>query len=337
MFNKLLPRTGRRGWSHSAGAHIWRAITGHHGKPPASEQYLFEDVICDTCVGAAQQFVQTLGEVFNPPAWTCPADEQVVVRMSWRLAGLTTLADWIGSNQCWFPYVLLERLRTRRAISGRMLCRALRLHCRLPDWRRSALKFDGLRGLFPKIQTLTPIQRWSETVELPAGPVLAVIQDLTGSGKTEAAMTLAHRLMASGRASGIYVALPTMATANAMFSRAAGCYRALFASDARPSLALAHGHAWLDPRFATAIDGVDNKSARTETPADEPAEAHCAAWLADDRRRALLAQVGVGTVDQALLSVLPVRHAVLRLQGLANKVLIVDECHAFDFYTGARN
>ena len=46
----------------------------------------------------------------------------------------------------------------------------------------------------------------------------------------------------------------------------------------------------------------------------------------------MLAQVGVGTVDQALLAVLPVRHATLRQQGLRGKVLVVDEAHAFDPY-----
>lgn len=54
--------------------------------------------------------------------------------------------------------------------------------------------------------------------------------------------------------------------------------------------------------------------------------------MAEDRRRALLAQFGVGTTDQALLAVLPVRHAVVRLQGLKGKVLIVDEAHAFGAY-----
>jgi CRISPR-associated endonuclease/helicase Cas3 len=103
--------------------------------------------------------------------------------------------------------------------------------------------------------------------------------------------------------------------------------------EARPSLALAHGRAELNPHFRAAF-GPDAAApiGGASDPADDPAEAHCAAWLAEDRRRAMLAQVGVGTLDQALLAALPVRHATLRLHGLASKVLIVDEAHAFDPY-----
>src|SRR5690606_14950362 len=67
-----------------------------------------------------------------------------------------------------------------------------------------------------------------------------------------------------------------------------------------------------------------------DTGSDSTAE--CAAWLADSRKKALLADVGVGTIDQALLGVLPVRHQSLRLLGLSDKVIIVDEVHACDTY-----
>jgi CRISPR-associated endonuclease/helicase Cas3 len=95
---------------------------------------------------------------------------------------------------------------------------------------------------------------------------------------------------------------------------------------------LAHGRAELDPRFGAVMDGAAVANRDAAHPADTPAEIHCASWLAEDRRRALLAEFGVGTIDQALLAVLPVRHAVLRQQGLKGKVLVVDEVHAFDPY-----
>lgn len=65
---------------------------------------------------------------------------------------------------------------------------------------------------------------------------------------------------------------------------------------------------------------------------EETATAQCAAWLADNRKKALLADVGVGTLDQALLAILPSRFQSLRLFGLAGHILIIDEVHAYDPY-----
>jgi CRISPR-associated endonuclease/helicase Cas3 len=325
----LMPPTGgnTRGWTPSTRMHVWRALEGHHGRPPAPGD-VSDKVVCNACVDSARTFLADLRSVFNPPVWRRPVSERDVILLSWRLAGLTTLADWVGSNVEWFPYV--ESIGDPSAYFwGRALPQAAAALAAAGLSATRASAFTGLRGLFPGpgITDLTPVQKWAETVELPDGPVLAVIEDQTGSGKTEAAMCLTHRLMASGRSNGVYVALPTMATANAMYGRAADCYSRLFAPDTRPSLALAHGHADLDIRFRAAIDGG------TANPADaEAAESRCAAWLASSNRRALLAQVGVGTVDQALLAVLPVRHATLRLQGLSGKVLLIDECHAYDAY-----
>ena len=328
----LMPGGGNtRGWTTTTRLHIWRALTGHHGRPPAPAG-VPDVVVCNACVNSARQFVADLRSVFNPPVWRRPTTEREVIRLSWRLAGLTTLADWVGSNIAWFPYV--EQVGDPGTYFwGNALPRAAAAlsAAGLSATRPSA--FGGLRTLFD-VTDLTPMQQWAETVVLPDGPTLAVIEDQTGAGKTEAALALTHRLMASGRASGVYVALPTMATANAMYLRAADCYSRLFADDTRPSLALAHGHADLDPRFRAAIDGGPVPATRTAggDPADEPSESFCSAWLAQSNRRALLAQVGVGTVDQALLAALPVRHATLRLQGLAGKVLVIDECHAYDSY-----
>ena len=143
---------------------------------------------------------------------------------------------------------------------------------------------------------------------------------MTGAGKTEAALIIAHRMIASGRARGLFFALPTMATANAMFNRMTTAAAHLFT--APPSLTLSHGRAALHEGFRALVG----------TEEDTTPEANCTRWLADDRRRSLLADVGVGTIDQALMGILPTRFATLRLFGLIDRVLIVDEAHAYDPY-----
>ena len=80
-----------------------------------------------------------------------------------------------------------------------------------------------------------------------------IIEDATGAGKTEAALMLAHRLIAAGHGEGLYVALPTMATSDGMFDRMAAVYRRLFDPAGCPSLALAHGARELHQGFQRSI------------------------------------------------------------------------------------
>ena len=170
------------------------------------------------------------------------------------------------------------------------------------------------------------MQDWARKVELPAARHCFMIEDETGSGKTEAAMMLAHRLMAAGRAEGVYIALPTMATANAMFDRLGSAYRKFFRADCIPSIALAHGARDLHEGFQSAVlhggrtEASYSNAAGQSEGSETTASTACEAWIADDRRRSFLADVGAGTVDQALLSVLPSRHQSLRLLGLMRRV-----------------
>ena len=321
------------GWTHGDRNRLLRALAGHHGRPVATPDDT-RGALCPGCTQSARDFVAAMAEVFGPKPLR-PLPGAALVRAEWRLAGLTTLADWIGSRQAWFPYVEAAAVADpARYLWTHALPRAAAAIAAAGLVPVQAAPFEGLRKLFPGVTHPSPVQLWAEQTRLPDGPVLAVIEDLTGSGKTEAALTLAHRLLAAGRGQGVYVALPTMATANAMFDRVAKAYRRFFFDGAPPSLALAHGRAHLDARFAPLPDGgpAPKSEAAGSDPADQAAESQCAAWLAEDRRRALLAHVGVGTIDQALLAVLPVRHAALRLFGLAAKVLVVDEAHAFDPY-----
>lgn len=325
------PKTGRL----MDGLDCWtRAVTGHHGQPPettAESWKLHFDKRDDR--EAIEEFVSELRSLFFGSSNACildGADPTEFLRgsreVSWWIAGLTVLADWLGSNADYFGYC--EKtipLEEYWEIAKRQAQKALGASGVLLAAKTDELRFDEL---FPAIATPSPLQAWASSVPLADG-ALYMLEDVTGAGKTEAAIVLAHRLMAAGHADGFFIGLPTMATANAMYGRIAQVYARLFTWDA--SLVLAHGQRSLVEAFATSV--VPDGPADTDrAQIDDTATARCAAWLADHNKRALLAPAGVGTVDQALLAVLHSKHQSLRLLGLFRKVLVIDEVHACDAY-----
>ncbi|MDI6782206.1 MAG: CRISPR-associated helicase Cas3', partial [bacterium] len=309
------------------------AVTGHHGQPPQLDlspppiQMQFHEHVRNDALGFIQGIIPVLlqnGLPFRLDAYD--RYYEIFPRVSWLLAGLTVLADWIGSNREWFPYydkpmpltdywhdVALPQAKTAVAECGLTV--------------QAIAPFSGMRMLFPAISSLTPLQQLAEKTEIVEGPQLFIIEEVTGGGKTEAALTLAHRLMDKGMVDGLFIALPTMATANAMYKRIQEMYLKLFSENSHPSLILAHSASRmvLDMEQKNLVDKGYGHN-------DSSASQDCTVWLSDSRKKSLLAHVGVGTIDQTLLAILAVRHQSLRLLGLARKVLIVDEVHACDAY-----
>ncbi len=322
------------GWADAPIKALLGAIAGHHGRPVECPPPPQAHIVCLPCLDAARAFARAAADLLEPPPLGVPPKGTAVVA-SWWLAGITTLCDWIGSATQWFEYegAAVTSLERYWPLAQQRALLAVTESGLLPA--RPSL-MQGLSGLMPHIETPTPMQALAEALRLPEGAVSVIIEDATGGGKTEAALLLAHRLIADGRADGLFMALPTMATADAMFDRLAESYRRLFTPDARPSLALAHGRAALNDLFQGSIlvkaaAGPEREAA----DAADAASAQCAAWLAEERRRVFFAHVGVGTIDQALLAVLAARYGALRLFGLSRKVLIVDEAHAYDPYMSA--
>ena len=319
------------GWGDRQLDPLLRAVTGHHGRPPEEDAgRLLPEIFCPACERAVRDLLSDLRSLLAPPPVARPTTAEAK-RLSWLVAGLVNLADWIGSANPPFSYERSDAydLPAYWALAQGRAGEAVAASGLLPATIAPA---GGLRTLFPDIRDPSPMQAWAETVALPAGPCLVLIEDATGSGKTEAALLLAHRMMAEGRAGGLFFALPTMATANAMFGRLGASYRRLFASGTKPSLVLAHGRTALHDGFRSSILPAAPPTAEVGEEGAEPAGPSCAAWIADDRRKAFLAEIGAGTIDQALLATLPSRHAALRLLGLSRQVLIVDEAHANDPY-----
>ncbi|MDD5297337.1 MAG: CRISPR-associated helicase Cas3' [Rhodocyclaceae bacterium] len=336
LANSKLPKA-----SHSAWGQWFLAMAGHHGEPPREifkgshpitslKGCYFHD---DDLIAAAE-FSRDVANLLLPDDLPAPnaSFKKTVKAHSWRLAGLTVLADWIGSSQSFFPYHS-EAIPLADYWRGYALPQADRAVAACGLGLAPIRDFTGAADLFDYLHEPTPLQNFAAATPLENGPQLFVLEDVTGAGKTEAALILAHRLMAQGQGSGLYFGLPSMATSNQMYRRVGDVFRRFFAEGAHPSLVLAHGARHLVEEFESSIlpPQPDDLDYGNEEPS---AGGACAAWLADSNKKALLAEVGVGTLDQALLAIMPARHQSLRLLGLAGKVLILDEVHAFDAYTG---
>lgn len=310
--------------NNAASAEEWRAavhalipmIAGHHGSPPASgmsagrwrEASVWGAVRVAEAEAIARSLADAMGLVKDEGAHP---DVEGIRHASWEIAGFVTLADWLGSDETRFPMCEQEMP--------------------LADyWRNTALpaaqkavEDSGVlpvaiahrsitEGILPPGATPTPLQAQVGSLTIADEASLYIIEDQTGAGKTEAALLLARRLLQSGSADGLYFGLPTAATSDAMYRRLRAIYGSFFESATGANLSLAHGRA----RASASDDALDVSTS----------------WLLDGRKRALLAHVGVGTIDQALLGVLPVRHQSLRLFALSGRILIVDEVHAYDRY-----
>lgn len=310
-----------------------RAVTGHHGMPPINSGSVDRFFLRADKQAAADHVVAMAQLLLTEDAKNIVkgSDRKALLHaseiLSWWFAGVAVLADWLGSNITYFPYQdapqdLIRYWSDAQEKANVALSRAGVLPvCVQPG--------QSIRDFFPYIEQASPLQHWAASVPIPAAPQIFLLEDVTGAGKTEAAVMLAYRLMAEGLAEGFFIGLPTMATANAMYKRVAHVYQRLFAGDA--NLTLAHGYKELVEEFARSVLPPD-ASEMDPAQLDETASARCTAWLADHGKRALLASAGVGTIDQALLGILHSKHQSLRLLGLFNKVLVVDEVHACDAY-----
>jgi len=321
---------------------LMRAIAGHHGTPPALDHRTrnptqhFDIEAQQALLGFAQDCRFLLGSQPLFQSWNVTNNPQRAKRASWLVAGLTVLADWLGSNSDYFAFQE-DEIDLQTYWDQHALPQAEAAVSQTGVLSSPVSAQTGPQVLFPDLfpkYNPTPLQTFAATCPLGRGPQLFIFEDLTGSGKTEAAVVLGHRLMVDGRATGLFVGLPTMATADAMYERVGDAYHRLYENPEVASLVLAHSARDYAPAFQSTVAITDAKASASETYGgkETTGRAQCTAWLADSRKKALLASVGVGTIDQALIGILPARHQSLRLAGLSRSVLVVDEVHACDAY-----
>ncbi len=253
------------------------------------------------------------------------------------IAGLLIVADWLASSQADFPYATGPTLPdpggylTGARLRARQVLDRLAWHdLPAPD---PAIPFERLFGLAGGPNALQAATRMPR----PNGPALVVVEAPMGLGKTEAALDLFDRAAREGGQTGLFVGLPTQATANGLFDRLAGFLRQRHPGSVA-NVQLLHGQAQLAAAFTPLLtdDATTNRDLIPAGIHDGAALAQegavvAAAWF-QGRRRGLLASFGAGTVDQAMMTVLRTRFLPLRILGLAGKVVVIDEVHAYDVY-----
>ena len=300
---------------------------GHAGVSQATAKSLGAPQYIPEILGQHHGFSPNLSgkradaEVFGGREWQAEREKlvdalQAALGESWPqvesaaqarlLAGLTSVADWIGSGRHFEDPSDPWEGKIAEALDDAGFVRAS---------YKLGLSFQQVFGFAPR-------QAQSILIEQTSQPGVYVLEAPMGLGKTEAALYAAYRMLESEQASGIYFALPTQLTSNKIYERFNEFLQGnkekdmpgILADDCGHRSLLLHTNAWL----------LETEMGEEGRPGG--------AWF-NQNKRGLLAPFAVGTIDQALMAAMNVKHGFVRAFGLAGKVVILDEVHTYDAYT----
>ena len=312
----------------------------HHGRPSALAD------VCDQISGACtavenfygkrgkyRQLFESLwkewidfslecagfSELSDLPDMAVPA--QVVI------SGMLVTADWIASNTTYFPLISADQKGEFGDYPKRIENAWTTIG--FPNMWESKARFglddEAFKERFGFLPNPTQADIISTATDAESSGVY-IIEAPMGLGKTEAALALSEILAARAGAGGMFFGMPTQATSNGIFPRLEKWADGL-AEDEQTLLAikLAHGNAALNEDYRELFTGHSNLNIES----DSGLIVHD--WFSG-RKQTLLSDFVIGTVDQLLMAALKQKHVMLKHFGLSGKVVVVDECHAYDAY-----
>ena len=340
-------------------ARQWAILVGiHHGRYPDS----------DAVRVAHQQYKYQEGSVTDEPRWGHARSEilrwmaarsgfpliapgtalpELPIAVASAYASALVIADWLASNEEYFPLRPRPINGDRKlSIGGYPELTADQQRDRVERaWRRAAFPSpmrlpeahigetaDFYRHRFGWPASYRPTCAQREAVEIAStdDPDLMIVEAPPGSGKTELALAAAEVLMRARGLQGVFVALPTQATTNAMFERVTSWLTSILGDEPQKlGIQLAHGKNSLNESFVKLLER--GKSPLEVHDDEEDLGLHASRWMGQ-RWRSTLSPVVVGTIDQVLLAALKSRHVLVRHLGLMGKVVVIDEVHAADEY-----
>lgn len=324
--------------SSEVGLAMLLAAISHHGRPVSEQDYkdaagwdfvrYWRPSDGYNPLAAVDELARAARGLFPEAFNSCAPRIEATPDFQQRFAGLVMLADWVGSDTQFFPYRASES-EDRPALARAQSARALKAIGLRPPASRAAHPFTHIFGFSP-----SPLQSLlAEGLDSAESCRLLLVESDTGSGKTEASLAWWLKLYARGKVDGLYFALPTRVSAKELYERVRRCVNRAFDEPTRPGpvLLAAPGYVQVDgERFPGTSPLPDPRGVLWD---DRPEDAKRERlWSAERPKRFLAAPVAVGTIDQALLSVLRVKHSLLRSVCLDRHLLVVDEVHASDPY-----
>ncbi|MCM5552389.1 CRISPR-associated helicase Cas3' [Pleomorphomonas sp. NRK KF1] len=305
---------------------LFHAVLSHHGKPWAEDptnpdqnlvlgyrRHWRPDGAYDPCRELYR--LRRAADLQFPAAFDASAPTPLASPLIHAVAGLAMLADWIASSD-WQNSPPADRLSAwAEAWLVRIGLDAIPWRTRLPE----ELDFRATFGFAPTL---------AQAAFASAPGALAILESETGSGKTEAALWRFVMRLRAGAVDGLYFALPTRTAAAQLHGRVERLVRALW-PDGPPAVVLAVP-GYLDDSGAGGLPDARDAQDETEGDARQPPT-----WAHQHPKRYFTGLIGVGTIDQALMSVLKVKHAEMRGAALMRLMLVIDEVHASDAYMSA--
>ncbi|MCB9440932.1 MAG: CRISPR-associated helicase Cas3' [Mycolicibacterium sp.] len=304
---------------------------GHHGVPPTSTMLIPKSA--PAMLGGPpwdqvrREFIEFTCRISGADryldAWR---DNPLTPQQQAVATGIVIVADWLASNTGLFP---LGEPRDSDSHAAEVLDRLALPH----PWPATPVTDTNAtfeRFHLPADATPNPVQTATVDLTRRAGSHgLIIVEGPMGSGKTEAALMAAQQFGYSAGTGGVFFALPTMATANAMFTRELAWLRAQPGLEMTSAL-LVHSKAELNEDFRGLMyGGTASDIDRDGDGCESTVIAH--QWLSG-RKKGMLSNFVVGTIDQLLFMALQARHLALRHLAFAGKVVVIDEVHAADTY-----
>lgn len=308
---------------------LFVATLSHHGEPlnldggPAKNPSMWQayrELDPKACVerigGLARAWFPAAFARDAPPLPSAPEFQHMFL-------GLCTLADWLGSDETCFPFQ--DAPQADYIATARSRAKAIVREVGL-DIAKQREGFGGEPSFQSLFELEAPNSIQQAAYDAPLDDRLVVVESETGSGKTEAALWRFARLYHARRVDGLYFALPTRAAAKQIHERVNRFRKRLFTAVDAPEPVLAV------PGY---IRSGDLKGKRGLQQYEVWWDDHATdrrRWAAESAKRFLAAQIAVGTIDQAMMAALKVRHSHMRAACLARNLLVVDEVHASDAY-----